>query len=140
MEILVRQPDTAYRADMLWLPKEKVNPHAVRAYCSMYKGGTDLLEAYWESLRHIVVPRQTPLPRHRDFEVIPYGPTQWEHVGWSCTAESRDDSDRSAWAALSVANNGVLHLGCGKGKTVLGLRRIALDQYPSASPPPRPSA
>lgn len=127
--VLAREAGVGYRGDMLWLPKDQINPHAIRARASVYLGGGNLMLAYWETDKHLIVPRELEIDAA--FPIVPYGPTEWEHVAWECTAQSRNASDVAAWAATAENPSGILHLGCGKGKTILSLRRVALEQGPA---------
>jgi len=64
----------------------------------------------------------------------------WENIGITDGMQTFDFGDRisprdpdqeRAWEAFSAQEGGVLNLACGKGKTVMGLKKIAQRGYPA---------
>lgn len=128
---VVRDPDTAYIDRWLWIPKKHINPWAVKARTSAYTASGKEMITWWETATHVVVPRAYSLPEEFSAPVVDLRPTTWPEVNWNCLAETRNASDASAWGKLMAADDGLLHLGCGKGKTVNALRKIAYEQAPA---------
>jgi superfamily II DNA or RNA helicase len=114
---------------MLWLPLKHVNKYAVKARASTYLRTGELLEAHYETDRHIVVPRNYPI--EPPFPIYDLSPTQWEEVDWGCYAESLNHEQAVSWGRLSEQHSGTLNLACGKGKTVLAIRKLALERGPA---------
>jgi len=113
---------------MLWLPKTKVNVTAIRSACTIL--GVDdrtkkeySISMYEETDDHILVPR----------ELFPYERLPTPVIDLVVEGTSYPFLDQialrsnqgKAWEDLYFARGGVLNLGCGKGKTVLALKKIA---------------
>jgi len=62
---------------------------------------------------------------------VPAIELEWEPVTFKGDIVPRDAAQKEAWAAFSEAEHGVLNLACGKGKTVLALKKIAERGYPA---------
>ena len=57
--------------------------------------------------------------------------SQWDRVSFGHDISPRDRAQERAWEAFSETSNGILNLACGKGKTVMALKKIAQRQVPS---------
>jgi len=55
----------------------------------------------------------------------------WENVKFRKEITPRDKKQEDAWAAFEKADNGILSIACGGGKTVLGLKKVAQRGYPA---------
>lgn len=55
----------------------------------------------------------------------------WETINFGDKVTPRDASQKKAWEAFSEAEHGILNLACGKGKTVLALKKVAERGYPT---------
>ena len=55
----------------------------------------------------------------------------YEEMSFVDNISPRDESQQRAWEAFDAASNGVLNLACGKGKTVLALKKIANRNMPA---------
>ena len=126
----VRAPDKAYIDRLLWLPKWGIRQQAI----------TDTLEFWdvedrdpvrvrlWEdSPHHIGVPRE--FLKVSDYQSYPFPfvdltPRSFPKSGLSTKIELRNQKQAEAYAAMQANPNGILNLGCGKGKTVLALKRL----------------
>lgn len=130
IQLPVRAPDKAYIDRLLWLPKWGVRWQAI----------TDALEFWdvderspvrvrlWEdSPDHVGVPREflkvEDYPSY-PFPFIDLTPTFYSKSGIVSDIKPRNDKQKEAYAAFEKSNGGILNLGCGKGKTVLGLKKI----------------
>lgn len=119
-----------------WVPKELVtNKDALlRASCVIgYSRTEDITIQLAEETEHHI-----KLPAHLPISWLPLGDSEnllegvtWEAIRYPKEIEPRDDQQRRAWAAFSEANYGVLNLSCGKGKTVLALKKIAQRAAPA---------
>ena len=142
----IKEPDKAYVADRLWLPKKFVRPGPVRTALEFKINGQvgvtedgrprtgQITLALWdESAHHIVCPREF-LPAsqyvHYKFPFVDLRP-EFQRVAFNDLVKCRDGDQERAWGSLSQADNGILNLACGKGKTRLALKKIAAKQTPT---------
>ena len=58
-------------------------------------------------------------------------PMEFPKAGFTDNIKTRDASQQKAWEAFNSADHGVLNLACGKGKTVLALKKIASRNHPA---------
>lgn len=56
---------------------------------------------------------------------------KYEDANFTDTIRLRDETQERAWGAFSTTQNGILNLACGKGKTVLALKKIASLNKPA---------
>jgi superfamily II DNA or RNA helicase len=141
-----KEPDKAYVADRLWLPKKMVRPEPVKTALEFKisgqvgvteegrpKMGQVVLSMWEESSHHIICPREflpaTQYPNYR-FPFVDLRP-EFQKVAFKDLVKLRDDAQVKAWAALSQTQNGILNLACGKGKTRLALKYIAARGVPT---------
>ena len=120
-----------------WVPKERVpNKDALlRAACvTGYSRNLPLvIRLASEEENHIRLPRH--IKSLASLSLITFkditGNIQWEKVTFRKEITPRDDKQRNAWEAFSKADNGILSIACGGGKTVLGLKKISQRGYPA---------
>jgi len=122
--------DTTYRSCFLWLPLSKINIAAIKAACTV-TGMDDRTKTeyevplYEETATHLVVPREffpvEDLPPPVVECRLPGTPVQFED-----NIVLRENQ-MEAWTSLFRAKGGILNLGCGKGKTVCALKKIAYE-------------
>ena len=137
----VLEPDKAYVANSLWLPKKGHTPHGVRPEIvkkalefrvGTQNGQVDVV-MWGESPYHIIAPREflppSEYPRYR-FPFVDLRPT-FKRVRFEDLVVPRNAEQEQAWAALAANDNGILNLGCGKGKTKLALKKIAQKGVPT---------
>lgn len=62
---------------------------------------------------------------------ITYPTDRYEEFDFGDRVNPRKGAQELAWEAFSKADNGVLNLACGKGKTVMALKKIAQRGYPA---------
>lgn len=136
LSFVVKEPDKAYIADRLWLPKGGIRVEPVKRALQFTVGGKEgqvEMQMWEESSNHIICPREF-LPsenyRHYKFPFIDLRP-QFQRVQFEDKVVPRNDEQQRAWMALSANNNGILNLGCGKGKTKLALKKIAQRGVPT---------
>ena len=53
----------------------------------------------------------------------------WDRFAFADGVTPKDDAQHAAWGAFEYADGGVINLACGKGKTVLGLKKLAGRGY-----------
>lgn len=136
LRLVVKEPDKAYVSNMLWLPKNGVRVTAVQDALQYWRDGKEgpLLEKLWmDSPHHIVVPREfisTDQYLNYPFSFIDISPQLFPYVDFTDNIVLRENQ-HEAWEALSKARGGILNLACGKGKTVLALKKIAVTKTPA---------
>lgn len=142
-------PQLAYSTNNLIIPKGIVNVDMIRATLTFAQQGAveDIdeetqmliglkgkeLRLWDETADHIIVPRD--FISHDDIETLG-ARTQvirppFPQVEFADHVDLRDANQQTAWEALLAAGKGTLNLGCGKGKTVLGLKYAAYLQVPT---------
>lgn len=142
-----KDPDKAYIADRLWLPKKKfaggvgVRPEPVkRALEFIVNGKNDrgepsqvLMRMWDESKNHIICPREFLPAAHYPNYKFPFIDLRphFQTVEFKDLVTPRDEEQEKAWRALALNDNGILNLGCGKGKTKLALKKIAQKSTPT---------
>lgn len=124
-------------ADM-WIPVETfVNPDAVIRMGTLHsanpRGDGVSVNLVRREPHHLVMSRHL----HDDWSEklvsweVPDFEGAWEVVDFGDRVSLRNPEQERAWQALLLANNGVLNLACGKGKTVLALKKIAQRGHPA---------
>lgn len=137
MRFLSLHPDKAYRGSMLWVPKALVPLDALEASLTYWftektSSGEFVarsVRVWEEEVHHIALPREFPQERV-PCEVIDLAPPT-ERIGYNSTIRPRDEIQAAAMHAMRSSHSGILNLGCGRGKTVVGLDRIAFGQGPA---------
>lgn len=133
-KITVKEPDKAYLGNFLWIPKTVVTDTEIKERLSFavpaYQNQPPRTYALWtECLYHWRVPRhfqiELPVPiidlRHYEYQYVPFE----DYI------TLRDAVQQEVWEHLSRhQSDGILHLGCGMGKTVLSLKKVAQKQQP----------
>lgn len=147
IKLPIKEPDKAYISNHLWLPKEGFVPGGVRVgplrKALTFTTGTTKspdgearvaeLAMWEETSNHVVVPREflphSEYPKYK-FPFVDLRPSFGE-IDVDDLVEPRSEEQRLAWDALSQNNNGILNLGCGKGKTKLAQKKIAQMRTPT---------
>ncbi len=131
-----KDPDKAYIADRLWLPKSGIRSGPVQRaleFTVATQNGQLLMRMWEESSRHLICPREflTPsdYPKYK-FPFVDLRP-RFERVEFEDLVVPRNEEQIRAWQALSINENGILNLGCGKGKTKLAQKKIAQNATPT---------
>lgn len=127
-----REPDKAYVADMLWLPKARVAELALKTALQYWKveRGVAVQEKLWEETEHhLVCPREFLRPDQYPqfpFPFVNLSPRRFPktRIYMKPGFAFRDAKQEQAYRALVANPNGVLNLAPGKGKTVLACKRI----------------
>ncbi len=140
--IPVKEQDKAYISNQLWLPKEDSVQGGIRAgpikkalefSVSSREGKMSIISMWNESRHHIICPREflphSEYPKYR-FPFVDLRP-QFERVEFEDLVIPRNEEQIAAWNAFALNNNGILNLGCGKGKTKLALKKIAQRSVPT---------
>lgn len=128
-----RDSKTAYISDNLWLPKSEINVQAIQRSLEVYpeiqanyqKAGIRL----WKSAKdHLIVPRNF-IPSgdygKYGFDFVDLRPTEFPRINIQHQVDPWDDAQAKAIQALQDAEQGLLHLACGKGKTTVALAAAA---------------
>lgn len=136
LEFVPKEPDKAYVSNRLWLPKSGIRVGPVRRaleFMVNFKGKQETHTMWEETTSHIVCPREflppAEYPKYK-FPFIDLRP-EFEHVEFEDLVVPRNEEQEKAWAAFSKFDNGILNLGCGKGKTKLALKKIAQRGVPT---------
>lgn len=137
----IKEPTKAYVSNQLWLPKEGFVPGGVRPgpvqkalEFAVGRGDEVGVIRLWEDSRHhIITPREflpaSEYPKYK-FPFVDLRP-QFSDRYFQDLVEPRNEEQIKAWDALSRNDNGILNLGCGKGKTKLSLKKIAQKGVPT---------
>jgi superfamily II DNA or RNA helicase len=136
LDFVFKDPDKAYVANRLWLPKAliRVGPVKKALEFMVNQQGAQTNHKMWtETNNHIVCPREflrsAEYPRY-NFPFIDLRP-EFDRAEFEDLVVPRNEEQVKAWFALQANDNGILNLGCGKGKTKLALKKIAQRQVPT---------
>ena len=135
-EFVKKDPDKAYISNHLWLPKALIREEPLKRALEFFvntKDGQELLRLWDDSKYHIVCPREFIQPSqylNYKFPFIDLRGT-FDKVKFKDLVVPRNEEQEQAWAAFAVNNNGILNLGCGKGKTKLAVKKIAQRGTPT---------
>jgi len=136
-----KDADKAYIADRLWLPKSGIRSEPVQRALEFLVNGKDQSGAVaqvkmsmWnQTMKHIVCPREfipaSHYPRYK-FPFVDLRP-EFQKVQFEDHVIPRNEEQEKAWSALALNDNGILNLGCGKGKTKLAQKKIAQKGVPT---------
>lgn len=136
LTFVLKEPGKAYVADKLWLPKSGVRMESVQRaleFTVATPKGMVTHRLWSASKHHIICPREfIPTAHYKNypFPFIDLRP-KFQHVEFKDLVVPRDEEQEAAWKSLQAARNGILVLGCGKGKTRLGLKKIATTGVPT---------
>lgn len=137
VRLAVKEPDKAYISNMLWLPKAYVRSAAIQEalqYWDVVKGNPFLRKFWSETVSHLIVPREFIKPDQYPnfpFPFIDVSRKQFTRTHVGDNIQWKDDAQERAWNALDLAQGGILNLACGKGKTVLALKKISAVNVPT---------
>jgi len=135
--LVKKRPDTAYVSTMLWLPKALIRVDAVQNALQYWeaKKGDPVLTKFWDMTdHHIIVPREFLKPEQYNdfcFPFVDLTPQYFTRTHITDRIKWRTEEQSKAWDSLQQARGGILNLACGKGKTVLALKKIAELGVPS---------
>ena len=136
MRFVTKEPGKAYIADRLWLPKMMLRSEPIKRaleFTIQSQTGVTVMKMWEESTNHIICPREF-LQAHQypkfNFPFVDLRPN-FKRVRFVDKVTPRDEEQQRAWDAFSINDNGILNLGCGKGKTVLALKKIAQRGVPT---------
>lgn len=141
LRFVPKEPDKAYLADRLWLPKSGIRTEPVKRALEFLVNGKDLdgtaaqvrMSMWDETRHHLVCPREflpsSHYPRYK-FPFVDLRP-EFQKVQFGDHVVPRNEEQEKAWHSLAINDNGILNLGCGKGKTKLALKKIAQKGTPT---------
>tara|TARA_B100001250_G_scaffold414436_1_gene452822 strand:+ start:4053 stop:5471 length:1419 start_codon:yes stop_codon:yes gene_type:complete len=132
----------AFMANMLWIPNEFLPYRQVFLRSATvisedpHSGETKEVPLARQEKNHMVVAKHLwseneLIQRISALEKYEYPKFNWEHVDFGDKIVPRDTAQKAAWDALDKQSNGVLNLACGKGKTVMALKKIASRGVPA---------
>jgi superfamily II DNA or RNA helicase len=137
----VREPGRAYLDRDLWLPKRLVSTRAIarrltfKVYEGRKKEAVSYVWAFRESRHHLVVPRNFMTPAEvfsrYGLRVEDRRKTDFEKITVLHDVVPRDYQVKPMELLRKLEVDGTLSLGCGKGKTVLGLWYAAYLAVPT---------
>jgi superfamily II DNA or RNA helicase len=137
LSFVPKEADRAYVSNALWLPKRgiRVDPfkRALEFTVKGQGGALSQLMMWEESTNHIICPREFLHPRdypNYKFGFVDLRP-EFQRVRFNDLVKPRNEEQLSAWKALASNDNGILNLGCGKGKTKLALKKVAQRGTPT---------
>lgn len=129
LSFVPKEPGIAYVSNSLWLPKDKIRAGPVQRaleFVVQNARGQLLMRMWSETSRHIICPREfipsSEYPKY-DFPFIDLRP-EFSRVSFTDHVVPRDEEQVQAWAALQSHDNGILNLGCGKGKALAHGQRV----------------
>src|SRR6267154_16546 len=136
-----KDPTRAYVSNQLWLPKEgnvlggvRVGPIQKALEFTVGRAGQLDVLKMWEESRGYVICSREFLPTSEyvkyKFPFVDLRP-RFQDRYFQDLVEPRNEEQVKAWEALSRNDNGILNLGCGKGKTKLSLKKIAQKGTPT---------
>ena len=128
-EFVRRDPLLGYMDNNLWIPKAGTNVPAVLASLTFNLPTGEKLCLGSETETHLIVPRHYLDGQNKWFEMVDDTPT-FEKVVFEDLGVVRPNQ-QAAWDSLKIVKNGTLNLACGKGKTFLALKKIALIGHPA---------
>jgi len=134
MKFTVRDPNKAYRGSFLWLPRDSVSEDKLnqdlRLISKGYRPGSSQVYMLWENCGpHVRVPRAYEVPT--GMEVVDLTPKSYQTLLVDDLVHSfLDEGQERAYNALAAAREGILHLACGRGKTVLGVKKAVNEGGP----------
>lgn len=134
LAITIKKPDLAYLGNFLWLPKsaltEEQREELIFALPSYNTRITTTIEFADDCGTHWRVPRM-----FRNFDrstpVVDIRPKEFEPFEVKdLVTKFLDAEQEKAWQALAEADEGILNLACGRGKTVLAIKKAVLNGGP----------
>jgi len=132
LTIPVRDPDTVYIDNWLWVPKKRVSPRILRHSLHLETSEKGVYLDLWrESKHHIGIPRGKMQPTEFGCDAVDLRPHTYPQVGLESliTLDFLDPDStvqRDAHEDLLLAGGeGILNMGCGSGKTVILLHAAA---------------
>jgi superfamily II DNA or RNA helicase len=136
LEFVEKEPDKAYVSNSLWLPKAGIRVGPVQRaleFTVNVQGKQETHRMWSETKNHIVCPREFLSPSeyvNYKFPFVDLNP-EFERVDFEDLVVPRNEEQEKAWQAFSQHDNGILNLGCGKGKTKLAVKKIAQRKVPT---------
>jgi superfamily II DNA or RNA helicase len=135
-DFVEKEPDKAYVSNKLWLPKKRIRLGPVQRaleFMVQTKDGQDTMKLWDQSKYHIICPREFLHPKVYGDYLFPFIDLrpQFKKVYFKDLVKPRNPEQQAAWDALAANDNGILNLGCGKGKTKLALKKIAQRGVPT---------
>lgn len=137
MLITLKEKNKAYLGNFLWIPKDAISPSQlknlefeIKPYVPTARFGKIKITFYDDCGTHYRVPRY-----FRDFDrsvpVIDIRPTNFQKLDISDKIHDFiDEAQATAWENFEQGEEGILNLACGRGKTVLAIKKAVSRQFP----------
>jgi superfamily II DNA or RNA helicase len=131
LAVLKKDPDLGYLGNWLWLPKSKIKPEVIKAALTFSEEGKSL--AAWEATRyHLLVPRRfydASTLKELEIPIVSLLPDPRETQAWFKSKKAlweRAETNQVEMVEASVQAllqypGTCLHVGCGKGKSLVSL-------------------
>lgn len=133
--------DEAFASASMWIPKSMVENRDAFIRATTVRtensrtGEVKTISLAHSRKNHLVVARHLFTEEEWESRLgnwsIPAMEIFWDNFDFGDKISPRDKSQKEAWEAFSTAENGVLNLACGKGKTVMALKKIAQRGHPA---------
>jgi superfamily II DNA or RNA helicase len=135
MYFLKREPHTTYIDENVWVPKRDGYKALVAALTFETRDGVEPVCVCRTTPHHIVVPRFFDLTNEPLTATIDLRPNTYEDVPYISSIKldakvPNKTTQQDAVSAFIQSNGGMLHLACGKGKTVISLEIAARMRVP----------
>jgi superfamily II DNA or RNA helicase len=138
MKMIKREPGIGYLDNWLWVPKTHTHETQIAATFSYVARNDKLIEAWRDEPHHFRLPRNYHLPatlpklpyKIYDTRIKTFPRVQFHSKVVLDKYEPDKDYQRRGSAALLSAQDGLLCLRCGAGKTVVGLHTASLLGVP----------
>jgi superfamily II DNA or RNA helicase len=136
LHFVPKERDAAYVSNRLWLPKQLIREGQVKRALEFLvpsKDGQEVLRLWEDSHFHVVCPREfLPASQYTNYKFSFFDlRPQFERIEFEDCVVPRNEEQERAWASFAVNDNGILNLGCGKGKTKLAIKKIAQKKVPT---------
>lgn len=121
----------------MWVPLSRVvNPEPIIAAATFVFDDPATGESRVVSLAervgdHLVVARYLFNDWEDKIGAFAYALPDFEYIHFDDRIGLRNEAQLAAWEKLAQASSGILNLGCGKGKTVMALKKIAHEAGPA---------
>lgn len=135
MKIALKDPNLGYLGNFLWLPRDSVPESLLREKLRFvvpaYRGNQSIVYTLWDMCgAHVRVPRHFPFISP-GLEIVDIRPKEYTPIDFEDRLESfLDARQESAFEAIKPVEEGILNLACGRGKTLLGIKKAVLNNGP----------
>lgn len=136
MQIVLKEPDKFYFGNFLWIPKSKVPEEIIKNKLEFtlksYNNLKNVTIKFWHDTgTHYRVPRYFYYEGLENEEVIDITPNNYQQLILEDRITSfLDKKQEMAWNYLSQADEGIINMACGRGKSILALKKAIQNKGP----------